>query len=50
MYETAGDYSASNGGTQDEATQFELSLDNSFVSSPITVTDETALFAFSLQA
>jgi hypothetical protein len=36
--------------TQDEATQFEISLDMSFVSSPITVTDETALFAFSLQA
>jgi len=50
MYETKGDYSASNGMTQDEATEFEISIDNSFVSSPITVTDETALFAFSLQA
>ena len=47
FYETKGDYSASNGMTQDEATQFEISLDMSFVSSPITVTDETALFAFS---
>jgi hypothetical protein len=50
MYETKGDYSANNGMTQDEATQFELSLDNAFVSSPITVGDETSLFAFSLQA
>ena len=50
MYETAGDYSSSNGMTQDEATQFEISVDNSFMSTPITVTDETALFAFSLQA
>jgi hypothetical protein len=50
MYETKGDYSGSNGGTQDEATQFEISLDMSFVSSPITVADETAIFAFSLQA
>jgi hypothetical protein len=50
FYETKGDYSSSNGMTQDEATQFEISLDMSFVSSPITVTDETALFAFSLQA
>jgi len=50
MYETKGDYTGVNGYTQDEATQFEISLDMSFVSSPITVTDETALFAFSLQA
>jgi hypothetical protein len=50
MYETKGDYSANNGMTQDEATQFEISLDNAFVSSPITVADETSLFAFSLQA
>tara|TARA_R100001244_G_scaffold9752_1_gene11837 strand:+ start:105 stop:1133 length:1029 start_codon:yes stop_codon:yes gene_type:complete len=50
MYETKGDYSSSNGMTQDEATQFEISLDMSFVSSPITVADETAIFAFSLQA
>ena len=49
-YETKGDYTDKNGYTQDEATQFELSLDMSFVSSPITTTDETALFAFSLQA
>ena len=49
-YETAGDYSGSNGETQDEATQFELSVDMAFMSSPITVTDETAVFAFSLQA
>ena len=50
FYETKGDYSTSNGYTQDEATQFELSLDMSFMSSPIEVTDETAIFAFSLQA
>tara|TARA_R110000764_G_scaffold72464_4_gene148644 strand:+ start:973 stop:2001 length:1029 start_codon:yes stop_codon:yes gene_type:complete len=49
-YETAGDYTANNGYTQDEATQIEISQDMSFMSSPITVTDETALFAFSLQA
>lgn len=50
FYETKGDYSASNGMTQDEATEFEISMDMAFVSSPITVTDETAIFAFSLQA
>ena len=49
-YETAIDGSSNNGETQDEATQMELSIDMSFLSSPITVADETALFAFSLQA
>ena len=49
-YETAGDASASNGETQDEVTQIEVSIDMAFLSSPITVADETALFAFSLQA
>ena len=47
-YETAGDYSSLNGGTQDEATQYEVSVDMAFVSSPITAADETAVFAFSL--
>jgi hypothetical protein len=50
MYETKGDYSSDNGMTQDEATEFELSLDMSFMSSPITTANETAIFAFSLQA
>ena len=50
FYETKGDYTGSNGYTQDEATQMEISLDMSFVSSPITVSNETSLFAFSLQA
>jgi len=50
MYETKGDYSSDNGMTQDEATQLELSLDMSFMSSPITTANETAIFAFSLQA
>ena len=50
FYETKGDYTGQNGMTQDEATEFELSLDMSFVASSITVVDETALFAFSLQA
>lgn len=50
MYETKGDFSANNGMTQDEATQLEISLDMSFMSSPITVGGETSLFAFSLQA
>mgnify|MGYP003634899386 FL=1 len=49
-YETASDQSGSNGMTQDEVTQVEISQDMSFMSSPITVTDETSLFAFSLQA
>jgi hypothetical protein len=50
FYETAIDGSGSNGETQDEATQMEVSLDMSFLSSPITVADETVIFAFSLQA
>lgn len=50
FYETAEDASGSNGQTQDEVTQFEVSQDMSFVSSEITVVDETVIFAFSLQA
>lgn len=50
MYEVAEDNQASNGQTQDETTQYEVSIDMSFFASPITVTDETSLFAFSLQA
>lgn len=49
-YEVAEDNSGSNGETQDETTQIEVSQDMAFLSSPITVADETALFAFSLQA
>jgi hypothetical protein len=49
-YETKSDESAKNGMTQDEVTEIEVSQDMSFMSSPITVADETALFAFSLQA
>jgi hypothetical protein len=50
MYEVAEDNAASNGEVQDETVQYEVSIDMSFFGSPITVTDETAFFAFSLQA
>tara|TARA_R110000751_G_scaffold209763_3_gene313632 strand:- start:602 stop:1630 length:1029 start_codon:yes stop_codon:yes gene_type:complete len=50
FYEVAEDNEASNGELQDETVQYEVSIDMSFFASPITVTDETALFAFSLQA
>lgn len=50
MYEVAEDNAASNGEVQDETVQYEVSIDMSFFAAPITVTDETSLFAFSLQA
>ena len=50
MYEVAEDNASSNGEAQDETVQYEVSIDMSFFGAPITVTDETSLFAFSLQA
>jgi hypothetical protein len=49
-YETMGDYSGLNGQTQDEATQFEISQDMAYMTSEITVVDETVVYTFSLQA
>lgn len=50
MYEVAEDNDSKNGEVQDETVQYEVSIDMSFFGAPITVTDETSLFAFSLQA
>ena len=50
IYEVREDTDSAGGELQDETVQYELSSHMSFFASPISVTDETPIFAFSLQA
>ena len=47
-YSTAADGTSVGGYTQDEITQFEVSIDMSFDSAPLSTADETPLYAFAL--
>lgn len=47
-YETRANGTSVNGQTQDVVTQFEVSLDVALESAPLSVADETVIFAFAL--
>lgn len=47
-YEQRADETATNGYTQDMRTEYEVSLDIAFESTPLSTPDETPLFAFGL--
>jgi hypothetical protein len=48
-YEQAVDGTSTNGYTQDEELQYELSIDSSYVVAPLTTANETPIHAFSLK-